>query len=98
MKSVSATQMTWLDVEFLGVSIFQSAFGQTSCWKRLILQRKLIYKQKEAELREKYDEEMKTYKEGETYKAKHQGDSFRKTVAKIDFKLLLLPDLWEAEW
>lgn len=30
--------------------------------------RKLEYKQKEAELKEKYDEELKSYKEGETYK------------------------------
>ena len=31
--------------------------------------RKLKYQQKEAELREQYDEEMKSYKEGETWKA-----------------------------
>ncbi len=30
--------------------------------------KKLEYKQKEAELKEKYDEELKSYKEGETYK------------------------------
>jgi len=43
---------------------------------------KLKYKQKEAELREQYDEEMKSYKEGETWK------EFTKTSGKIKREML----------
>lgn len=35
-----------------------------------VILRKLKYKQKEAELKEQYYEEMKSYKEGETWKAR----------------------------
>jgi len=42
--------------------------------------RKLKYKQKEAELREQYDEEMKSYKEGETWKAGRVTHSHTKSI------------------
>eukprot|EP00438_Fugacium_kawagutii_P032244 Skav200870 [mRNA] locus=scaffold3562:101031:105775:- [translate_table: standard] len=47
---------------------------------------KLKYKQKEAELRASYDEEMKSYKEGDTYKA--GCTEFTKTSGKIKKEML----------
>ncbi|CAK8985915.1 unnamed protein product [Durusdinium trenchii] len=60
-------------------------------------EKKLIYKQKEAELREKYDEEMKTYKEGETYKTfEKQNGKIKRELMTEGMKVMTLKFLSDA--